>query len=504
MPSNRTNWSTLSQLPEVRAAAAAITARWGLWVGISTKAGLTLPITDETGPTAAQGLCRQFMGRVDRDGSCTNTLLRWADRSSDGPWECHAGLCAEVLSVLGGRACLYVSGFLPAENGDRESVIQARGMQLHLDVKELGALIGRVPILDQADRGALQALLGVMGAVIEREHGVGGTSTVFQHDYSHIVGQTPPMLRLFSLLDRVVRSESTVLIQGENGTGKELIAQAIHANSRRRSLPFVTQNCSALNDNLLDSELFGHQRGAFTGAVADKRGLFDLADGGTLFLDEVGDMSPTMQVKLLRVLEEGTFLPVGDTVTRKVDVRIIAASNRVLREMVQAGAFREDLFYRVNVISLDVPPLRHRQGDIPLLLDHFLDEYARKSRTARKILADETLAMLAAWDWPGNVRELRHEVERLAVLSGSDAQIEPDLVSGRIVRSVEPARMPVDPDRYATLPEAVEALERRLILEALESTGWNKTRAARKLGVSRRNLIRKVQAFRLQRRIRPE
>ena len=503
MHSSRTNWSSLSQLPGVRAAAEAIAAQWGLWVGLSTRAGLTLPILADEGPERGHSLCRQFMGRIDRLGCCSNSSLRWADSSSRGAHQCHAGLRAEVLPVLNGRACLYASGFLHAETDDG-STIHRRGKQLRLGVADLGPLVDEVPLLDRADRDAVQSLLGVMRTVIEADPGVGPKSSAFQHDYSHIVGQTPPMLRLFSLLDRVVRNESTVLIQGENGTGKELIAHAIHANSRRRDFPFVTQNCSALNDNLLDSELFGHQRGAFTGAVADKKGLFELTDGGTLFLDEVGDMSPMMQVKLLRVLQEGTFLPVGDTVTRKVDVRIIAASNRVLRDLVQEGAFREDLFYRINVISLVVPPLRRRQGDITLLLDFFLDEYARKTGTPRKVLADETLALLAAWDWPGNVRELRHEVERLAVLSGTDPQIESDLVSGRIVRSVDPARLLSDPDRHATLPEAVEALERRMILDALENTSWNKTRAARTLGVSRRNLIRKVQAFRLRKRARPD
>ena len=205
-----------------------------------------------------------------------------------------------------------------------------------------------------------------------------------------------------------------------------------------------------------------------------------------------------MQVKLLRVLQEGTFLPVGDTVTRKVDVRIIAASNRILRDMVREGTFREDLFYRLNVITMVVPPLRKRRADIPLLLDHFLHEFAQQSKSAQKALMPETSDMLVAYDWPGNVRELRHEVERLAVLSGNDELIEPDLVSRRIVEDVDPNRILDDPDEYGTLPEAVEALERRMILEALQATGWNKSRTAKKLGISRRNLIRKVQAFQLK------
>ena len=504
MDRDRINWPSLSQLPGVAAVASAISARWPVWVGISTRAGLTLPILTDGGSSNGCGLCRHFIGRVDRAGGCRNSLLKWSDTRGRGPQRCHAGLWAETLSVDQGRACLYVSGFLHGERKKGAEPVMRRGEELRIEEELLSPLVDEVAVLNQADRDALQALLAVIRAVIEAKLGDAGPSPAFRHDYSHIVGQTTPMLRLFSLLDRIVRNDSTVLIQGENGTGKELVAQAIHANSKRRGRAFVTQNCSALNDNLLDSELFGHRRGAFTGAVADKKGLFELTDGGTLFLDEVGDMSPMMQVKLLRVLQEGTFLPVGDTVTRKVDVRLIAASNRILREMVREGSFREDLFYRVNVISLVIPPLRHREGDIPRLLDHFLEEYARKTRTPKKELANDTRGLLTAWDWPGNVRELRHEVERLAVLSGGDPQIEADLVSRRIVESVDPTRLVNDPDQHATLPEAVEALQRRMILDALESTAWNKTRAAQKLSVSRRNLIRKVQAFGLRRRRKPK
>ncbi|MCA9564907.1 MAG: sigma 54-interacting transcriptional regulator, partial [Myxococcales bacterium] len=239
---------------------------------------------------------------------------------------------------------------------------------------------------------------------------------------------------------------------------------------------------------------FGHRKGAFTGAIADKRGLFELADGGTLFLDEVGDMSPTMQVKLLRVLQEGTFLPVGDTVERKVDVRVIAATNRNLRKMVSEGTFREDLYYRLNVIYLEVPSLRARIDDLAVLVDHFLTEYSTRTGQARKKLSPEALKVMTQYRWPGNIRELRHEIERLVVLSGDDAEIPHTALSRRILESVDlGAAIAADPS--SSLPDAVEALERRMIREALDETGWNKTQAAKRLGVSRRNLIRKVQSY---------
>jgi two-component system response regulator HupR/HoxA len=313
-------------------------------------------------------------------------------------------------------------------------------------------------------------------------------------EYHGIIGGSPTMQELYQLLDRIAPSDATVLVQGENGTGKELVARAIHVGSERRDRKFVVTNCSAFNDNLLDSELFGHKRGAFTGAVVDKPGLFEIADAGTFFLDEIGDMSPSLQVKVLRVLQEGTFNRVGDTETRKVDVRIIAATNRDLAAMVAAGRFREDLYYRVHVLSVMLPALRDRREDVALLIDHFL---ARHRRQRPKRLAPECAARLHAYPWPGNVRELENEIERLVVLAGDSPTIGPDLLSPRI-RQWEPSAHPereIDP---SSLPAAVEALERRMIGAAMRRHGGNKTRAAEELKVSRRNLIRLVQKYELE------
>ena len=314
--------------------------------------------------------------------------------------------------------------------------------------------------------------------------------------YDAIIGAAPTMQALYSLLDRVARSESTILIGGENGTGKELVARAIHNHSPRRDRAFVVTNCSAFNDALLDSEMFGHKRGAFTGAVADKPGLFELADGGTFFLDEIADMSPTLQVKFLRVLQEGTFNRVGDTETRTVDVRIIAATNKDLGAQVASGSFREDLFYRINVIQVVMPALRQRRDDLQILVDHFLHKHRHAGGGRLKHLSASCLEHLRAYPWPGNVRELENEIERLVVLAGDDDEIAAELLSPRIraprAAGAEPALPP------ASLPVAVEQLERQMIRDALARHRGNKTRAAAELEVSRRNLIRLVQKYELE------
>ena len=350
--------------------------------------------------------------------------------------------------------------------------------------------------LPRLDEGEV-ALLGELLAEAAREvasHARPAPAVVGPRaGYDAIIGRAPSMQALYTTLDRVSRSDATILIQGENGTGKELVARAIHNGSARAQRPFVVTNCSAFNDNLLDSELFGHKRGAFTGAVADKPGLFEVADTGTFFLDEIGDMSPALQVKVLRVLQEGTFNRVGDTETRQVDVRIIAATNRDLRAMVAAGAFREDLYYRIHVINLVLPPLRERADDIPILVDHFLDRQRRGGRS--KILAPACVARMAAYPWPGNVRELENEIERLVVLSGDEPMIGEEHLSPRIRHHASAHEPLLAGDDARSLPAALESLERRMISEALRRHQGNKTRASADLKVSRRNLIRLVQKY---------
>jgi transcriptional regulator with PAS, ATPase and Fis domain len=350
-----------------------------------------------------------------------------------------------------------------------------------------------LPELELIQGMLVEAALDVALALRERQAAL-KSDTGQRTEYHGIIGAAPAMQELYSLLDRIAPSDATVLVQGENGTGKELVARAIHVGSDRRERNFVVTNCSAFNDNLLDSELFGHKRGAFTGAVVDKPGLFEIADAGTFFLDEIGDMSPSLQVKVLRVLQEGTFNRVGDTDMRRVDVRIIAATNRDLAAMVAAGRFREDLYYRIHVLSVTLPALRERRDDVPLLIDHFL---ARQRRQRLKRLTPECAARMLAYPWPGNVRELENEIERLVVLAGDSATIGPELLSARIRTWVATPDDPRAADA-SSLPAAVEALERRMIGAAMRRHGGNKTRAAEELKVSRRNLIRLVQKYELE------
>ena len=332
-----------------------------------------------------------------------------------------------------------------------------------------------------------------------------------------IVGQSACMQALFRMIDKVSPTQATVLISGENGTGKELVARAIHDASTRAGRPFVAANVSAFNDNLLESELFGHRRGSFTGAVVDKRGLFEEADTGTFLLDEVGDMSPALQAKLLRVLQEGTFLPVGGTQTKKVDVRIIAATNRDLTQMVKKGSFREDLYYRLHVVALRTPALRERGSDLDLLVDHFLATLAlRHGRDKR--LSPEAREALHTHPWPGNVRELQNEIERVWVLSGDDPVIHPEQLSRNVVatylqRQKARQEQALDAPFFARAPEGalrpsgqgeadldeeplhkvVERVERQTLERVLAKVSGNRTRAAQVLGISRRNLIRKLE-----------
>lgn len=319
-----------------------------------------------------------------------------------------------------------------------------------------------------------------------------------RYRFDSMIGKSAPMQELYRLLERVCDSDATILIQGSNGTGKELIAKALHYNSKRKAKPFLVVNCGAFNENLLESELFGHIKGAFTGAIKDKKGLFEAANGGTLFLDEIGDTSMPMQVKLLRVLQEGTFTPVGSTEVRKSNVRVLAATNKPLPDMVKSGEFREDLYYRLNVINIQVPMLKDRKEDIKILVDHFLEKYAKNNKTPKKALDKSCLEKLMNHDWPGNVRELENEVERLCVLAGDSKELLEEYLSPRI-RDTSDQKFP-GLRVSGNLKDALESLEKQMILEGLEKTGWNKSRLAKELGISRAGLITKVNKYQLEKR----
>jgi DNA-binding NtrC family response regulator len=316
---------------------------------------------------------------------------------------------------------------------------------------------------------------------------------------SGLVGHSRQMIELYMEIARVAAYRSTILIYGESGTGKELVARAIHNNSPRAKHPFIAVNCGALTETLLEAELFGHTRGSFTGAVADKKGLFEEAEGGTLFLDEIGETSPALQVKLLRVLQEGEVRRVGSTKSSKVDVRVIAATNRNLEEEVKAGRFREDLYYRLSVITLRVPPLRERREDIPLLALHFL-QHACQETGKRVTLSEAALRTLREYEWSGNVRELENTIEH-AVLHTRGGVITEDDLPARI-RAARPATgdaQAVPPifteaSFFAELP-SLEEMERRYLLFVLEAVNGNRTRAAEVLKIDRRTLYRMAERF---------
>jgi two-component system nitrogen regulation response regulator NtrX len=306
-----------------------------------------------------------------------------------------------------------------------------------------------------------------------------------------IIGESSAVRQLREQIATAAPSNGRVLIHGENGSGKELVARAIHALSARRERPFVEVNCAAIPEELIESELFGHEKGAFTGALSRRRGRFELADGGTLFLDEIGDMSLKTQAKVLRALEEQAFERVGGRETIKVDVRVIAASNRDLSALLGSG-FREDLFYRLNVIPIEVPPLRARKEDIPLLIDHFIRVVCVENGKRLKTLSGEALAYFMTYDWPGNVRELRNMVERLVIMAPTDVIGVDDLPAP--LRPKDAASAAVD-TRDRSLREARDNFERAYILTELRANDWNMTRTAERLGIERSHLYRKIKLY---------
>jgi len=311
-----------------------------------------------------------------------------------------------------------------------------------------------------------------------------------KYRFENIVGTSNEMLGVLSMVAKVAKTESTVLISGESGTGKELIAKAIHLNSRRKNRSFVTINCGALPENLQESELFGHVRGAFTGAIREKRGLFQEANGGSLFLDEVGETAPSTQVKLLRFLQDGEIRRVGDNEAINVDVRLIAATNQNLEKAIEEGRFREDLYYRLNVIPIDIPPLRKRRDDIPLLVNHFLQKFVAKTNKKVTSVSQEAMAILTTWNWPGNVRELENVIERAVILTNKSMIMLEDLplsIHGSY------SKIPESEDDIGE--KTLEQLEKHFILKTLEKYNWNQKKVSEILNISTTTLWRKLKAY---------
>ena len=319
-----------------------------------------------------------------------------------------------------------------------------------------------------------------------------------QSSFAQLVGQSEAMQKVFDVVRKVADSKSNVLICGESGTGKELVARAIHYNSVRSTAPFVAVNCSAVPETLLESELFGHMKGSFTGAISNKAGLFEVADGGTIFLDEIGDTTPTIQVKLLRVIQEREFRRVGGNQDVKVDVRIVAATNKDLEKAIADGSFREDLYYRLDVIPIKLPPLRLRSGDIPLLVTHFLDRFSKDSGKPMPTLNAEAMHVLLAHEWRGNVRELENLIERVVAFSNGAPVTDGD-VRGWLHRSVSPqssAVVPTDlPDDGLDLEGLINGIEKDLLMKALERTKWVKKKAARLLRLNTRSFRYRLEKY---------
>ena len=375
-----------------------------------------------------------------------------------------------------------ILGVLQLDNRDAPAMFEAR------DVDALGILVVSAS-LAIANAELIQSLSLARAELKKENQYLRGRERARRGDVQ-IIGQSRAMSELLRQLDKVVDTRVSVLIEGETGTGKELVAASVHYRSKRKDKLFVAQNCAAFPENLLESELFGHKRGAFTGATDEKKGLFEIADGGTLFLDELGELPLSLQAKLLRALQEGEIRPIGATQVKQVNVRIVAATNKNLEAEVKAGRFREDLYYRLKVFPIRVPPLRERKADIAPLAVFFLERYTREMGKSVPGFAQETLEIMSAYDFPGNVRELENEVQRLVIQADDGAFLTPELLSPR-VRQIESVLLSAGAAK-GSLKEMVDQVERHILIEALREHGNNKTAAAKTLGITREGLHKKL------------
>ncbi len=479
---------TFDTLPEVALARDLVRGWWGLDLGLTDAKGggadrVATTLRDQLHALAPkmQSAIRDFAASL----GATKSKLRGAVVLA-GPSEMSI-VAAPVFGTTSVYGVVYAS--VLRREGDVAPGVQAA---IGCTDVEARAIADSVPYVSEIDVARLKDLVAGAAAAVERALPAEVAPTTFSHPFDEIVGDAPAVRDVVKLLSKVVKSEATVLIHGESGTGKELIARAIHYHGPRAKKPFVVQNCSAFNDNLLESALFGHVRGAFTGAVKDQPGLFQVADGGTFFLDEIGDMSSALQVKLLRVLQEGTFMPVGGTKPVRVDVRIIAASHKDLAAMVAHKQFREDLFYRVNVLKITVPPLRERTADIPRLAQHFVTKHwkAHKSDRPAPVLSQSALARLVAYGWPGNIRELENEIERMLVLAGDATELTGSMVSTRVAGMVAaPAK---------SLRDALSTAEAEALSQAVGRHLGDRDGAAADLGISRAYLDARCAALGLE------
>ncbi|MEZ4742780.1 MAG: sigma 54-interacting transcriptional regulator [Bdellovibrionota bacterium] len=507
----KVNWQDFDKLHVIKRLRQLVGRWWNIRINFTDEKGFLKGVPDGKFFDPLNSVCQPVTKNDKGFSSCVGTARQTTVDAMGAKKprlnRCHAGF--STLSVplrVGGKflGCVFGDGFVFSESeAEQKNLIRNYLQRSFPDLEDIDKRIDSLPVLNEKDVQYLtelieivvdeilmtQANLSKAQAEVEELKGEMGT----RFGFDKMIGKSAPMQALYRLLDRVCDSNATVLVRGQNGTGKELIARALHYNSKRSKNKFLIVNCGAFNENLLESELFGHVKGSFTGANKDKIGLFEAADKGTLFLDEIGDTSMPMQVKLLRVLQEGTFTPVGSTVMKKSDVRVVAATNRDLEAMVKKGEFREDLYYRLNVINVGVPSLKERKEDIPVLANHFLSKHQKSAKGSAKELTKECLQILLNYEWPGNVRELENEMERLYVLAGDNKELGSDFLSERIKESsgVKYPGYRVE----GRLKDALEALERKMIMEGLKRTRWNKSKLAKELGISRAGLIMKVEKY---------
>ncbi len=454
-------------------------------------------LLDPSGAGEARTLIRQGESAAHLDHFLNMMLAGWVSRQRTPL------LTSDIPALLGAA---------PANPKYRE-IHSALSIPMVLHGEVIGALnlirLQDKPAFEEAHLGLLSLLATIFAQLIHNaklhEELFSETERLRRevqekYDYHGIIGKSPQIRAVFSLLERVIPTDARALLEGESGTGKELVAKIIHYNGPRKTRPFVAVDCGALPANLLEGELFGYVKGAFTGAHKDKKGLFEAADGGTLFLDEIVNMPLEVQSKFLRALQEGEIRPLGSTQVKKVDVRIISAASNNLREHLEKGAFRQDLYYRLNVVAITLPPLRERQGDIPILANHFLKKMAARHGKQIKGFKPETMARLEAYSWPGNIRELENIMERLVILADEQTDYIPvELLPAEFRPGATPAFPFAEDPAEQTIRNRKDNYEKAMLEEALSRNRWNQSAAARELGISERTVRYKMQKFGIKR-----
>ena len=512
MAEQHVRWEEFDKIHVIRKLREIVGKWWKIQLNFTDQKGLLRGVPDGKFFNPLNQVCTAITSNAKGFEGCRGTARTTTASMTNSKGvkvsSCHAGFSTVSVPIrVNGQfvGAVFGDGFVLEESAAQQKIAIKQYMERAFPEKthELSEWVANLPALSAKDLDYLTELVNLVVEEIVMTHKTinDQEDTVKElrsqlsnrYGFHNMIGKSAPMQNLYRLLERVAASEATVLVQGENGTGKELIAKALHFNSTRKKTRFIPVNCGAFNENLLESELFGHVKGSFTGAIKDKKGLFEEADGGTLFMDELGETSMAMQVKLLRVLQDGTYTPVGSSQVRKSNVRVVAATNRDLTKMVKDGTFREDLFYRLNVINMTVPPLRDRRDDIKLLSDHFLTAYAKQTNKPVKILGSECMEVIMNYEWPGNVRELENEIERLCVLAGDEKEIAAEFLSPRITSLVKSGGSGI---KFAgSLKGTMEEVEKQMISEGLVKHRYNRSRLAKELGMSRASLISKISKY---------